>query len=457
MGNRINILLSILLWFVSMQNCFAQTTSADILKQILADLKQSQGPEVIQLLENAEKKAQKLEEETNAEIKKLQTEAVDKVKKINSLLEKNIQQIQQETEDDIAQIKKSAQEELTESSMEAKNDVEIINNEFKEEVLNLKKNATLKILEIINIADEQALKIRKTERENKVLSDLQKAIDIMPLMEILSLPSESFNFTPITDTWKISIAKEFDANNALLQQIIIEGEEPEQISDFTKRFEHQKQWFDTTLGATRYFSDQNYNKIINKNSQLDQVATAIKKSNAILETLELSSEQKKQIRLISLYEINSAPKPISDEKVRQITLNTINRISGKPQVILESKLAKTQYSKTFEDLGKEMLDLHLTNKELLNKFDRTSRLLSEQNQKTASTLNSQLNDLKKQNKEASIKIDLLGEICDLKIKEQTDLLKKSAFDKPIPSPIRVKEEENRQKLELELEILEKKR
>jgi hypothetical protein len=442
MGKLINLFLFLLLLFINTQNCRTQTTKTDSLNQILTGLKLNQSPEVIKLLEEAEQKAKKLEEETSAEIKKLQTQAVDKVKKINSLLEQNIQEIQREADEEIAQIKKSAQTELVETSLDAKNDAVVINDEFKGEILRLKKSASLKILDIINLAEEQALKIRKTEREQKVFSDLQKSVDLVALMEMLSFPSKSFNFTPITETWKTSITKEFDSNNALLQQIIIEGEVPDQINDFAQRFEQQKKWFDTTLSATKYFSDQNYNKILNKNSQLDQMATAVKKSNAILERLELSSEQKKQIRLNALYEINSMPKPISDETIQRITLDTINKINGKPQAILETKLAKIQYSQKFEEIGKEMLDLHLTNKELLDKFKQNQTAIEEE----------------------SKKIKLLGEVCDLKIQEQTNLLKKAAPDKPIASPTRalasparVKEEENRRKLELEIEILEKKR
>lgn len=446
----INLFFSIFL-FLNTWSCFIQATETSSLKQILSDLKQNQSPEVIKMLEEAEEKASELEGEANKKIQELQTHATYEIKKINDSLEKKVEKIQQEAARNILQAKKSAQKEFAKASKGAQNHVEEINNKFKAKILNLKKNATLKILDLINNADEEALKIRKLERKRDILSDLQQPITIIPSIDLLAAPSQSLNFIEVTEDWKNSIVQEFEENSSLLQRIIIDGENQEQIQDFMERFEQQKNWFDKTLGATKYISDQNYNKILNKNAQIDQVATAIRKSNSILKNLDLNSEQKKQILLNVLYEINVLPKPISNDMIQQVTFKLIEKVSDKFILTPESISPKIQYTQTFENLGKEMLDLQLTNKELLNKF--------EQNQKTTSELNSQLIEMKKQSNEAANKVDLIGQVCSLKIQEQTELLKSTTYsnEKPLtPDLINKKtEEENKQKLELEIELLEK--
>lgn len=234
---------------------------------------------------------------------------------------------------------------------------------------------------------------------------------------------------------KLSAENEFNTNTALLQKIIFNAESNDQIGDFTNRFEKQKIWFDKTLRSSKYLSDPSYKQITNKNTQLDSIATAVKKTDSILENLELSSAQKKQIRLKFIYEINSMQKekPVSDEQIRQLTINIIEDITGKKAAEFpELQLAKIQFGEKIEKLGRQMLDLQLTNKELLNKVD--------ENQKITTDMKKLISELNIQKKECQNKIKLVEQVCDSKIREI------STFQT---------EQEKKNKLELEIQIKEK--
>ena len=434
----IKIRLFLLLLIIMIYNLSINTLKSanpNIFKQILTDLQQNQSPEIIDLLKQAEQKAENLENQTDLRVKKLQEEATEEVTQINNNLEKDIDAISQDAQAETALIKKSAIQETQELTGEAKQELNIINNKIKADILKFKKDAALKILEIIDKADEEALKIRKAQREQMTLDNLQKSIEQIPSVEMHNLAKYSINLDPIPENLKISAENEFNFNTGLLQKIILDAEDPTQINDFMDKFEKQKIWFDKTLRSSKYLSDPNYTQIINKNSQLDSIATAIKKSDSIIENLELSAAQKKQIRLKFLYEINSMQKqkPISDNDIRTLTINIIEEISGKKaSEFPELKLAKVQFREKAEKLGHQMFELQLTNKELLNKVD--------ENQKITTDMKKLISELGNQKKECLNKIELTEQVYDSKIKEQ--------------STFKI-EQENKNKIDLEIQISEK--
>lgn len=412
-----------------------KATKPNIFKQILADLKQNQSAEITALLQQAEQKAEGLENQTDLRVKKLEEEVAEQVTQINKNLEQNIENICQNVHAETALIKKTAIQETQELTGEAKQELNTINDKIKKDILNFKKDAALKILEIIDKADEEALKIRKAQRQQTTLENLQKSIDQISPVEMHNLAKFSLNFDPIPENLKASAENEFSANTAFLQKIILDAENNDQISDFMNKFEKQKIWFDKTLRSSKYISDPNYNQIINKNAQLDSIATAIKKSDSIIENLELSAEQKKQIRLKLLYEINSIQKQksISDNEIRKLTINIIEEISGKKaNEFPELQLAKVQFIQKAETLGHQMLELQITNKELLNKVD--------ENQKITTDMKKLISELNNEKKECQNKIDITEQICDSKCKEQLNFQT---------------EQENKNKLELEIQIQEK--
>lgn len=410
-------------------------TKSNMFKQILTDLKQNQSTEIVDLLQKAEQKAENLEAQTDLRVKKLQEETTEEVSQINKKLEHNIENICQKAYNETTSIKKSATQETQELTKEAKQELNIINDKIKTDILNFKKDATLKILEIIDKADEEALKIRKAQREQMTLANLQKSVDQILPVEMHNLEKYSINFDPIPENAKISAEKEFNTNTTFLQKIILDAEDPNQVSDFMNKFEKQKIWFDKTLRSSKYLSDPNYNQIINKNTQLDSITTAIKKSDAIIENLELNAAQKKQIRLKFLYEINSIQKQksISDNDIRALTINIIEEISGKKaSEFPELQLAKVQFREKAEMLGRQMFELQVTNKELLNKVD--------ENQKITTDMKKLISELGTQKKECQNKIELTEQVCDSKVKEQS---------------IFKNEQENKNKIDLEIQILEK--
>jgi hypothetical protein len=411
-----------------------KAADANIFKQILTDLKQNQSKEVVTLLQQAEQKAENLENQTDLRVKKLEKDAAEQVANINRKLEQDIATICRETHNETAVIKKSAVQKTQGVTGEAEQELTIINDKIKKDILEFKKDAAFKILEIIDKADEEALKIRRVQRQEVTLANLQKSIDQIPLVEMQNLAKFSLNFDPIPDNLKISAENEFNTNSAFLQKIILDAEDPDQIGDFVNSFEKQKVWFDRTLRSSKYLSDPYYNQIINKNSQLDSIATAIKKFNSVIENLELSASQKKQSRLKFLYEINSMQKQknISDSEIRILTINIIEEISGKKaSEFPELQLAKMQFIEKTEKLGHQLFELQLTNKELLNKVD--------ENQKITTDMKKLMSALSNQRDENLNKIELTEQISDLKVEEQTSLQS---------------EQENKNKIDLEIQILE---
>ena len=435
-------ILYLLPLFLLLGNCTLYTqiptkTKAHIFKEILNDLKQNQNPEVLKLLQDAEQKAENLENQTDLKIKTLEKNAFIEAKQINEKLEKDIEKITESAGESIKNIKDIAHRGTKELSDESSKEINNINENIKTEVGEFKKNATLKILEVIDNADEEALKYRKSQRQKSTLENLQQSLNQIPSVELFNTTNLSFNFEPVTENWKTTVIKEFDANSALLQQIVLDAENHDQITDFINRFEQQKIWFDKTLRSTKYISDPNYNKIVDKNVHLDKITTSIKKSDAILVPLELSTEQKKQIRLRVLYDINSmqVKNSLSDEQIKLITIKAIEDISGKKAgAIPELNLTKFTYAKKFEDFSKDMFDLQITNKELLNKID--------ENQKTTSELKTIFSEYKVQNKETTNKINLVEQICDTTVNEEKNIF------------INKLEHKNRQKLNMDIEALE---
>lgn len=434
----IKIRLFLLLLIIMIYNLSINTlksANSNIFKQILTDLQQNQSPEIIDLLKQAEQKAENLENQTDLRVKKLQEEAAEEVTQINNNLGKDIEAISNDAYNETELIKKSAAQETQELTREAKQELNTINNKIKSDILQFKKDAALKILEIIDKADEEALKIRKSQREQMTLDNLQKSIDQIPLIEMHNLAKYSINLDPIPENLKITAKNEFNSNTAFLQKIILDAEDPTQMSDFINTFEKQKIWFDKTLRSSKYLSDPNYTQIINKNAQLDFITTAIKKSDSIIENLELSAAQKKQIRLKFLYEINfiKKQKPISDNDIRALTINIIEEISGKKaSEFPELKLAKVKFSEKAETLSRQMFELQLTNKELLNKVD--------ENQKIANDMKKLISELNTQKEEYRNRIELTEQVDKSKILEQS---------------IFKAEQENKNKIDLEIQIYEK--
>jgi hypothetical protein len=236
---------------------------------------------------------------------------------------------------------------------------------------------------------------------------------------LYSAKTDNLNLLP---DWKPDAAKEFNTNTMVLQKIITDAESPDQITDFLDKFEKQKVWFDKTLQSSKAtpsdsVKDEFYKKIATKNSRLDFLVTSIKKSDTILEKLELTSEQKKLIRLRLLYEINAKQSQmLSDENIRSLTIDIIEKVTGKKFTDFpELKLAQIQFTGKLEEIGREMLDLQITNRELLNKIDA--------NQKTAADMMALISSLKNQVDEYSNKNDLTEQLCDSTVAEQAKLFK----------------------------------
>lgn len=243
--------------------------------------------------------------------------------------------------------------------------------------------------------------------------------------------------------WKQTTTKEFNSNCMALQKIIMDAENPSQITDFSDKFKKQKDWFNKTLHSSKSApsdlnKDKFYKKIVAKNSRLDFIATSIKKSENILEKLELTANQKKLIRLKLLYEINAMAgqeQSLSDQKLRSLTISVIENVVGeKITDFPELKLAQIQFTDKIETIGQEMFDLQITNKELLNKIDS--------DQKTVADMKVFISKLKNHAQESSNKTKLTEQICDTTLTEQANLFKTELMN--------IEEQKNREEIDLEI-------
>ncbi len=234
---------------------------------------------------------------------------------------------------------------------------------------------------------------------------------------------------PITRAWQNSMVNEFNANTLLMKQIIMEGEDAEQLPDFLQRFKEQRSWFDSTLRGTQYVDDSFYQQAVSKQVRLRNVVSAQRRADGLIlevaKKLNLGDYERKKIRVLVLYELNAFSQKnlikgsvdqekaaFTDQLIRYLVLKVAQEITGrvkqeypdfkelgdkavgqlalglsptdqeaevkKLQSIVdeekqEKQTIKGQAKRSLEAQGRELSELQLTSKQLERERDRSNK------------------------------------------------------------------------------------
>ena len=371
----------------------------------------------------------------------LELESSPQVNRLVQEAEKTARRLELSVDAKVASLKQAAEE----SVAKMKREVEL---KVKNEAARLKKDAVIHVIDLINKADEESLKLRKKERERTVLRRLSRKPEqavTLPVdgdrVSMLQRPLTAASAPvsgrqPIPREWRWAMAKEFNANTLLMKQIIVEGEDAEQLPDFLQRFSNQGAWFDRTLRGTQYVGDTNYRQVVNKQIRLRKVINAQRKADHVLldavQKLKLSDFERRKIRLLALYELNAfaqknlfkvideikvgqPPRQVdfTDPVIRHMVLKVANEVTGRVKgvysdfKVLDDK-AVIQLAVGLQPVEQEaeikklrsMIDVaaqekDITKRQMKQKLEEQSKELSE-HQLTAKQLEGELDRLRKQ-------------------------------------------------------------
>jgi len=282
-------------------------------------------------------------EQTKDQVEKIEQQVQETVRGIKSDALVKTEKIKQSVTEEVEKVHQDAQEEIEEIKTEAEQDIDEIKDVIVDSVVNIEQRATGQIMDLIREAEEIAFKISRKKREAVVLKKLQQSFDKTQkkLCGFQGLNGALLKI-PVPSYWKQRMADNFYKNSNVLEQIVFDAESFEETKDFANCFKAQKVWFDKTLSSTAYTSDPGYSQIIAKKTSIENIVSAIKKSDQKLDLikskLDLSDEEKRRIRLIILYEINAAlqrlkylpykDQLLSDYEVENLTIKVVHDITG---------------------------------------------------------------------------------------------------------------------------------
>lgn len=422
--------------------------------------------------------------QSEEKIKAIGQDAQNAILDIKSSSEAKSKTIRQDLTQNVKEIYADTQEEIKEVTDEAESEIDAVKAETNAGIIKIKQEVTQKILDSIREAEEIIFKINRQKREDAVVQKLQQSFDEAQtkLGEFQALNGILLKI-PVPAYWKERVAKKFYKNAEIIEQIVFDAESSEEANDFAKCFQDQKNWFDNTLSSTKYTSDPGYSQIIARNAGIDSIVSAIKISDtrldAIKDKINLSDEEKRRIRLLVLYEVNSAlqklkylpykEQRLADDEVENLTLKVANDVTGRVvQAFPDSKIetvvlpaipsqteAWVQLREDLDDL-KKTLNTEVAEKNQLadsikrlnadlvglnSKLDNEQQIRGELVGKLEVT-KKLLNDLKNQNMEQQNKLNITDELGSKKLDEEKSQLS--------AKHIKLEENGNRNQLELEL-------
>lgn len=286
---------------------------------VLGGLGVENSPKVNRLVQEAEETARRLELDVEAKVASLKKVAEESVSQMKADVEQQVIQLKREAEAEAQRARQRADRYAENLFKQAAEQAGQITQKMEDEAIELKKDAVSQVMSIVDKADEEALKLRKQEREEALMRHLSREPHQIVtdgshrLYEQRSRSGgsrhDAVSKQPVPREWRRAMAKEFNANTLLMKQIIVEGEDAEQLPDFLTRFNEQHTWFDNTLRGTQYVGDDNYRKVVDKQVRLRKVVEAQRKADSFLadvvQKIKLSEFENKKIRLLSLYELNS--------------------------------------------------------------------------------------------------------------------------------------------------------
>ncbi len=185
----------------------------------------------------------------------------------------------------------------------------------------LEQDAACEMLDIIDQAEkEEILKRQKVRKEElkKRLNDIASQ-DFTPTTQVVPTPEQTRSEQR---AWKEEVRQSITRALTYLNGIIQAGESSQEASEFSKKFENQSAWFNTTLDAIPAAPTANpsYTALLHKKNILNALAKAQQEADGIiLDHLTASGHAPdySKIRLAALYEINSMLQNQSDASAKK--------------------------------------------------------------------------------------------------------------------------------------------
>jgi|GEM_PF-3692400 len=292
--------------------CFlALVFVSQIFSKDLAKDGSSESPEVANLLQSAAETAKKLESEVSEQVSLLKNEAKAHYEKIKEDTEKQVQELKNSASKEVEKIKETTETQSKIILDEATKEVDEINKKISEESVEMKAKAAQKVLDIVDEAEKKSIELKRKAREDAILRNIKQGRPMLSFDQTpASVPVLKPWQKPVTVQWKQIFFSEFENSLKFMQKIIRDAETPEAIADFEKSFTAQLSWLDNTLTNTSYENDENYNKLTRKKTALDKVIFNQNRADSMLSSFYMSNaslkdKDCKDIRLMTLYEINS--------------------------------------------------------------------------------------------------------------------------------------------------------
>jgi hypothetical protein len=257
---------------------------------------------------------------SNQDTKRILDQVQATVQQLETSLEQNAAHIRSVTEQKADVLKEEAEKQSKKIFQDYASRANQMQEQADLEITNLKRHAAQKVLQLVARAEEDALKAKQKARE-EMLKDLKDT----------TAPSQA---------WKETLVQSFSKDIALLKDIILQGETPQQADDFAKRLDQQMNWFDTTLASTHAPTDASYYVLHQKQQALDHLVTAQQQAEKILNRVQDDTKDLnfKRLRLMALYDINDALQKksadgvaavaateLSNEEIAQIVSQLIER------------------------------------------------------------------------------------------------------------------------------------
>jgi hypothetical protein len=163
----------------------------------------------------------------------------------------------------------------------------------------------------------------------------------------------------VSAEWKNDLSRRFYEDMTMMKNIIFDAESPQEAQDFLKKFEDQNKWFDLTLRSTRLVTDDQYAQLVAKQSQMDRLMQSQRAADGYFQkftkNMVLDAVMVKKMRLACLYELNA--------KVQQRAshLDRAVRESSLPDEEVKQLVKRTlsDFSQQFREIAAQFPDVEI--------------------------------------------------------------------------------------------------
>ncbi len=266
---------------------------------------------------------------------------------IKNAAQQHAADIQNQTIGVLKDVEGKAQQEADSAYRNAEHHALKVLNRAEQEGARLTRQARKALVAIKSTAEEQAVEIinaaeEKVFRRKYGIDGSGQESGIHEMVSNQVAANRMVTNRMVTNQWRATTKNDFEKDTDYLQQIIMEGEsDPKERQDFGNVFSSQKEWFDATVSTTTYFFDPNYNSVMRKKQSIDQLVKAQRKAeDSLIErthAFDVSQEVYKKLRLMILYELNSAMRasdfPKGESQQNEIIGTIVQRVIDQGRLI----------------------------------------------------------------------------------------------------------------------------